>query len=77
MVDLNAHTDEQKIETMARRLIDEIQTTPADGVLILNIVKQATGEKIMEIQRNMRTLANVLNRSDIGIVVTTKNEHFN
>ena len=60
-------------DSLAYKLIDDIQTTPADGVLILNLRQQASNEKLTQIQENMEVLAKVLNRPDIEIVVTSHN----
>lgn len=71
--EVNSHKYYEDIDTMAKKLIEEIQCTPPDGILILNILKESTNEKIMSIQRNMENLAKQLNRQDIDIVVTSKN----
>lgn len=75
---VNSNEYRENIDKLAHQLVNEIRSTPVDGLLILNILnKQVPSEKIIEVQRNMETLADHLNRIDIEIIVTTRNEQLN
>ena len=70
---INSREYHKDIDKLAKQLIKEIQLTPVDGILFLNILKKTTKEKVAEIQAHMEFLSTKLNRNDIEVVVIADN----